>query len=206
MRTLILCLCLVVWQILPAQPFFIDAEPALLQNQDGTYSWFFDGRLTPINQPEGVTFSFGEILVMEAGGNVYRKEIIHHENRFSLQSFPPLYNIKLITRHEYDLDNDGITVIQAQRQKSRPLFAEFWLYVVFLVVAFLITFLSSRNSAWSLASIGLAVILTIWSSFYLGWWGYGIGLALITVTGLWNDGSLDYFDFEDFVSVIPIDG
>ncbi|MDQ5901516.1 MAG: hypothetical protein QG580_231 [Patescibacteria group bacterium] len=182
MRTLIAFALIAIAQMALAQPFFIGSESVIVQNQDGTYSWFENSTLMPITQPEGRIFTWEEIRIMRNGGSVKREKVTENVTRFNLGKFPFLINDARITSHEFEMTGKEIVTAKEHLQESsygHPL--RFWLIIIGLVISLFCATIVPHDSPTTFSLVGIAMILTIIAANYLGWWGYGAGLIATIV-------------------------
>lgn len=187
MRTLITLALIAIAQMAFAQPFFIDSEPVIVQNQDGTYSWFMNGELTPISQPEGRLFSWEEMVTMTKGGVVTREGVVETTTIFSLANFPFFSIDKLTLQESFSLNEDGnVKVKTSEKTEELPTAGLFWLVTIWLTVVFGLGIFPPHKSWLSLLLVGISMISTIVASYHFGWWGFGTGLVALYASILWN--------------------
>lgn len=200
-----LIICIFAGSTAKAQPLFIDQEPLMVQNQNGTYCWFMNGELTPIKQPEGKLFSWEEMISMQKGVTARREDVIETTNIFSLTDPPFFFSInELVYEYEFVLTNSKIITGKSKiyvRGKGNP-----WALALFSIctlIMLIVATLPTHKSKTSFWLVGASIVSTMLASYFFGWWGYGVGLAC-AITATWVGFSLDYDDRGFRTAVVAV--
>lgn len=190
MRTLIfLFLCGLFYQKCSAQT---------VMYSNGTYGTVTDTGLVAIKQPADIRFDWQEIDKLENAGKLNVVDTPASSARFYTSSYPFFFRNYSIRDREYRMETNEISLSQqAINERLDTSRAAFWLLFTITVASILGIILVLQTSFLSFFATGTSIIVGMWLSHLLGWWGFGIGLVISVIASLWNRQYADIWDYDN---------